>query len=572
MELEHITRKYYKRLFILPRLTVLLPSYALLLSIIGIINSVPISSPMNILLSVGQYLIIGASILLVYSVLLVSKLFNFKRVLGLSSVIIITSAPAEIIFYRLTNLKCVGLLGDSGLVFIILNAFLNPLASLILSMVPPLILFKVVNTLAGVKVGSELMTSATTIVSLSNIAGFIYLALIEKVGREYGYSPMRAIRAFLKTWFTGNPEKLENELGRRRTLEADLKVKVIVFRRSEGRNIALIFPTLHYGPFRNVGSARFIYHLQSFLEGRLDTFIFHTAGSHERNLVSSEDSEEIAKNINNALNSLYELEAGFDVCRPYRVLSSNGWEAFVLNGPTFIAPFIVNREKGNDDLPFSLWNLLEQYDKAPIVTALADSHSCKGPKVEDVNILKPLINEVYSKYKCENGEEFYVGYGESRASLSECRGLCNDLVKALTIRFKDGERYAIIYIYGNNMDKKFRRKLDGLMRELGLKDAEIVTPDDHSCAASIKESPYDVVSECKSLINAIKEAIEKAINDESRAKYVTTEIVIKNVKFVGEKIFDMAGSIERIGKEAEILFLILLAVINTLPIILLLKP
>lgn len=571
MELEHITRKYYRRLFILPSLNVLVPSYALLLSVIGIINSIPPTSLTNVLLSIGQYLLIGASLLIVYSVLLISKLFNFKRLLGLSSVIIITSAPAEIVFYRLTNLKCVGLLGDSGLVFVILNAFLNPLASLILSVIPPLILFKVVNTLAGVKVGTDLMASAATVVSLSNIAGFIYLAFIERSGRGFGYSPMRTIRAFLKTWFTGNPEKLENELGRR-TLEADLRVKVIVFRRSEGRDIALIFPTLHYGPFRNVGSARFIYHLQSYLEGRLDTFIFHTAGSHEHNLVSSEDSEEIAKNINNALNSLYELEVGFNMCRPYRVLSNGGWEAFVLNGPTFVAPFIVNREKGNDDLPFTLWDVLENNEKAPILTALADSHSSKGPKVEDVDTLKPLINEVYRRYECRDGEEFYVGYGESRASLSECRGLCNDLVKAITFRFKDGSRYAIIYIYGNNMDRRFRRKLDRLVRDLGLLDAEIVTPDDHSCAASIKESPYDVVSECKSLVKAIKEALSNAVSDESRAKYVTTELVIKNVKFVGEKIFDMAGSIEKIGKEAEVLFLVLVAVINALPLIMLLKP
>ncbi|OYT44455.1 MAG: hypothetical protein B6U85_10010, partial [Desulfurococcales archaeon ex4484_42] len=125
----------------------------------------------------------------------------------------------------------------------------------------------------------------------------------------------------------------------------------------------------------------------------------------------------------------------------------------------------------------------------------------------------------------------------------------------------------LVYIYGNNMDGKFRRKLEKLIWSLGITDAEIITPDDHSCAASIKESPYDIVSECRSLVNAVRKALTSAINNEVRAKYSTLEVVIKNVKFVGHKIFDIAYSVQGVAKVAERMLMLALALLNLLPIL-----
>ena len=562
-----MTRKYYKRLHIFPRLYVLSCIYVALLLALSVINSNGIA---NIPLSIMQYFMIGASLPLLYSILLITKVFNVKRVLALSLVVIISSLPAEIIFYRLTELKGVGLLADSGFIFIILTVFVNPVAAALFSVVPTLIVFHLVNNMVHTMITNNLFITSLTAQSLSLTIGVIYIAFLEHLGKDYGYSPVRIMRAFLNTWFTGNPLKLENEF-RKFTSVEDLKVKVILIKREFAETIALIFPTLHYGPFRNVGSARFIYHLESYLEPRIKPFIFHTPGSHEHNLVSSKDSERIAKLIHNAIDEVYKIEAKLDLCRPYRVSLSNGWEAFVLNGPTFIALLVINKLVGNDDLPYELWNYIEGIEikgRDPIIKAIADSHSFKGDKEVAIKDLKNLIDKAVSKYSCREGEEFFVGYGEGVASLSECRGLCNSLVRVLTFKFKDGKRYALVYIYGNNMEGEFRKLLENEIKNLhNITDVEIVTPDDHSCAASIKESPYDIVSYCKSLVEAVKQALSEAVSNESKAKYSTLEVIIKNVRFVGSKIFDIAYSLKFIGREAERVLLFIILLLNVLPII-----
>ncbi len=75
--------------------------------------------------------------------------------------------------------------------------------------------------------------------------------------------------------------------------------------------------------------------------------------------------------------------------------------------------------------------------------------------------------------------------------------------------------YGLIYIYGNNVDMNFRTRLDKVIRERAqLKDFEVIISDDHSCAASLSESPYEVDKECHGIVEAILEFIKLASSNE----------------------------------------------------------
>ena len=65
-----------------------------------------------------------------------------------------------------------------------------------------------------------------------------------------------------------------------------------------------VFPTTHFGPFRSIGSSRFIYRLEDVLGSRYQLLVFHTPESHDRNLVSSDDVEELVKYVNNHIDGL----------------------------------------------------------------------------------------------------------------------------------------------------------------------------------------------------------------------------------------------------------------------------
>ncbi len=566
MEVEGITKKYYSRLFLLPRGPVLVLSYIALLAIVALINSMPPLSLSRFLVSFTQYLILGVVLVSMCLPLATAKTLTLKRTLGIATAMFLVALPAEVVFYRLLSLKGVGLLASSGLAFIALTAFCHPLIALISSVALPLLAFKTVNDLLGEFVSPHTLIYALMTTAISVGLGAFFLGLIELKGRNLGYSPVTMARAFIKTWFTGDPVKLE-EAFRKYSKVEDMRAKILVFNRVGGEPIVLVFPSLHFGPFRNIGSSRFIYHLEDALGVHVKSFVFHTAGSHEHNLVSSEDSMELAKKLNVLINNYYTTLAQLKMCEPLRI-KVKGWSAYVLRGPTSAIVFLVNVEKGSDDLPHELWDYLESRLSDLLMVAVVDSHSFKGSRVTDLSELKEVIDEVVRKCRCEEGSNFMVGYGEGVID-GACTGVCHNVVKALSMNFS-GRRYAIVYIYGNNMDGRYRMKLEEMIKKLGFADVEIVTPDDHSCAASLTETPYDIVRESSEVTKAVLEAIKEAVSNELEAYYGTLEAVVKNVKYVGCSIFNMAEGIEKLGSLAERTFPILVVLMNLTPAIMLL--
>lgn len=563
MSVEWIARKYYGRLNILPRRRFLLIIYVTLIVLIGIINSVNLSWG-EVLSSVAVYFVLGTVLTIVYLPLALGRLFNIKRVLGLSLVTFAVSLVAELLFFRFTGLRGLGLVVASGFILIILSVFMTISQALILSTIIPLFTFISVNTLVlRQHINYVGIINAILIELISVSLGSLFIAYVESRGRRLsGVSPLRALRAFLNTWFTGDSgglESLFNNIGTSDVVE----VKSIVFMRDKEPNIALLFPRIHFGPFDDIGSSSFIHYVDRELEPRFKAFTFHTAGSHEHNLANNRDAVSVASKTAEALRNLTSSNHRGALCKPYRVRLDDGWEAFVLNGKDFLAAFISNRVYGNDDIPYNVWDILSIDDRSPPNTMVVDAHSCKGDKVTDPSLLRPLINRVLESYKCVEDKAFLIGYGESRAS-SMCIELCDTRVKALTINV-EGERYGIIYLYGNNVDADFRAKLDRVLRsKTDLKDFEIVTPDDHSCAASLSESPYEVVKECYGLVETVVSSVKLAMNNEIPATHEVLTSRFEGIKIVGDKVLAIIESLSLLAKTTERGLMVLFLTTNIL--------
>lgn len=563
MSIEWITRKYYGRLNILPRRRFLLLIYVGLITLTGSLNTTDYT-PNNILRSIVAYFVLGSVLTLIYLPLMFTKLFNTKRVLGLSLVTFATSLVAELLFYRLIGLRGLGLVVASGFVLIILSVFTSLSLSIVVSTLTPILTFTLVNTLLLNQALSHTHLINAILVEFASVTlGILFIYYIDSRGRRLsGISPIAALRAFLNTWFTGDSGSLEllfNDIG---TSEA-VEVKNIIFKRAKGPHIAMVFPRIHFGPFDEVGSSSFIHYLDNELEPEFKVFTFHTSGSHEHNLASSKDAmkvaHEVAENIRKSLN----VDGEGVLCTPYRVKLGDGWEAFTLNSKDFLATIVVNKVQGNDDIPYQVWDLLNSDRTRSLATMVVDAHSCKGSKVFDPNLLKPLLDKVLDYYDCAEVSSFRVGYGESRAS-STCVELCDTRVKTLTINV-EGKRHGLIYIYGNNVDKNFRIKLDKILSNLTyLNDFEIITPDDHSCAASMSESPYEVVKECHGLVEAIVDSVMKAVDNEVPATYRVVDFRLDNIKVVGDKVFTIMESLNTLAGKTEKGLVVLMLLFNLL--------
>jgi predicted neutral ceramidase superfamily lipid hydrolase len=563
MSVERITRRYYRRLSLLPRKRFLIAIYVSLISLAGIANAKHYSVE-GFSASISAYFLLGCVLTFMYSPLMLTKLFNFKRVLGLSLVTFATSLIAELILYRLAGLRGLGLVVTSGFVLVILSAFTSVIHALAVSLTIPILTLAVVNKVFFEQSLSYAQLVSALIVEFASVVlGILLLRYIDNKGRQLsGVSPIVALRAFLNTWFTGEPESLEalfNHIGSQKSVE----VKCLVIKREVKPNIVMVFPRIHFGPFNNIGSSRFIHYVDNFSEPDFKAFTFHTAGSHEHNLANNKDAERIAREVvTKARNSLNDSLKEY-LCEPYRIKLSDGWEALTLRGEDFMTPFIINKSLGNDDIPYNAWDYLSKHPKAPANVMLVDAHSCKGDKVKELEELKNLLDRVAEAYGCSEPSKFLVGYGEA-AVTKACVGLCNPRIKALSMRVGD-RRYGLIYIYGNNVDKNFRLKLDNVIREkTNLTDFEVVTPDDHSCAASLKESPYEVVNECDGLVEAVLESLKKASENEVPASYKIVNLELSDVRVVGERVFTLIENLHVLAKKTEVGILMILAVLNTL--------
>lgn len=563
MSIEWITRKYYGRLNILPRRRFLLLIYLGLITLTGLLNTADYTLN-NVLRSIAAYFVLGSVLTIIYLPLVFTKLFNTKRVLGLSLVTFATSLMAELLFYRLVGLRGLGLVVASGFVVIILSVFTSLTQAIVVSTLTPILTFTLVNTLLLNQVLSYTHVINAILVEFASVTqGIIFLYYIDSRGRRLsGISPIVALRAFLNTWFTGDSGSLELLFSDIGTLES-VEVKSIVFKRAKGPHVAMVFPRIHFGPFDEVGSSSFIHYLDKELEPEFKVFTFHTSGSHEHNLASSKDAMRVARDVAENIRKSLDSDGEGVLCMPYRVKLEDGWEAFTLNGKDFLAVTVVNKIYGNDDIPYQVWDLLNSEKTRPPVIMVVDAHSCKGNKIFDPNLLKPLLNRVLDSYECTEVSSFRIGYGESKAS-STCVELCDTRVKTLTINV-GGRRYGLIYIYGNNVDRNFRIKLDKTLSSITyLNDFEIITPDDHSCAASMSESPYEVVRECHGLVEAIVDSVIKATNNEVPATYRVVSFRFDNIKVVGDKVFTIMESLNTLAEKTEKGLVVLILLFNLL--------
>ncbi|MEM4519607.1 MAG: DUF2070 family protein [Sulfolobales archaeon] len=564
---ETIIRHYYRRLFLLPKTYVILVAYLAIASLISIFEVLPATDLITYLDNILNYLL-GFTIFLILNIVLTkSKTLNVKRVLGLTTVSIGVFSIAEVVFARLVGIKGLGILTSSGLTYIVLPVFLKYPQALIASIIPQFVSYLILNKVVFTSLPTYLV-KAIAIQALSLIASFTIVMVIELRGRKLlGIKPMSLLNSFIASWFSNDPQPIESEF-EKYSESKDVLLRFALLKTQNSENVLLVFPTIHFGPFKNIGSSRFLYHLEDALGSRYQVFVFHTPCSHERNLVSSSDSEEIVKYLNNNLDGLLNITADLTPCKPYVTIDDSGWEAYIIPLKTGFIAFLKNLVNGSDDLPFDVWDLLNDA-KGMYFYSLVDTHSSKGQPETNLAIFKNLLNKLLANYRCEELKNFEVGYSEGYVNFLH-RGLCFNKVKSLVMNF-DGSKHALIYLYGNNMDTKFRQLITSEVSKLGLDYVEVVTPDDHSCAASFKESPYDIVSCCDDVINIIKEVVSNALSNMSKATIHTADIIISNVKLVGNKVWDMVKGLDILGSSTIKYLPTSIFAMNIIPIITLLN-
>lgn len=544
MRREEVARRFYSKLTTLPSIRILVLILAFSIILPGLIVSVINSNPAFIL----AYILGGLTYIFIFNIMLRNKPpFNLKRILGLATYTLTIGLIIELLAIPS---KIHGLLftSSSGIAYVALASLatsnINALIYVVASSMTSYIVFALASELSFISFLANILVFIIGVIVYTS-----YLHLINKRGEIWGLQPLKLAKAFLLNWLSNITEPMESILSSL-SKPKKAKIRVLVFERKNSKPIALVLPEIHYGPFRNVGSSTMIYMIEeAFNKKGYNVLALHGPGSHEHNLPTAKYAYQISYKIVEEFAKTKPLSLRPRI--PNRIISDD-WEALTQPFDKAVLAFIT-RPKGIDDLPPSLLQVVKEKSKTNgMEILLVDSHNSYTREEFNGDEVKGLIDLIIDRALKAKECVLKVGYGEVSIENPNTYGLCTGKVRSLVWEC-NGRKIGITYLYGNNMFPETRVKLREIV--LGSKlldDYEPITPDDHTCTATLAEHPYVPVKLGDSMLQkAILESINRALRDLGEAKVYYYGFTIDNVRYVGEGIFDMLGLLEEVGGFVE---------------------
>jgi len=371
---------------------------------------------------------------------------------------------------------------------------------------------------------------------------YVFLSSLNHVGKQtLGINSLTLLKAFMLNWVLGLNapfEELLEKLGEAK----DVQVSLIRFGASRPKAVVAV-PSVHPGPFRNIGSSLLPSLLKASLESNLDCVacVPHGLLGHEFDLASQFQNERVTTDTLTALRAMKSSE---EVASPF-VKVGNGLATAccqVFGKYVFVSFTLAPRTI--EDLPHELGLFVDKQAQKHGLTACAivNAHNSIDGEVEEQEALKSLENvvmECLSRVVSLEQAPFRVGAASlvpDEFSLEDGMGSGGVTV---TVVETGGKKYAYVVVDGNNMVSGLREQILEAINPLGIDDGEVFTTDTHSVSALVLNRrgyhPIGEVIDTARLIEYIKKATLAALSNLERSKMACRNITVAGVKVIGER-------------------------------------
>ncbi len=361
--------------------------------------------------------------------------------------------------------------------------------------------------------------------------------------RTVGIPSISLFKAFLANWTEGFVEPLE-KVFERLSEEHDIKVSMIAFRSKSRMKALIVVPSLHPGPFKNVGSSCIPSMIQDALEKKFECVVSvpHGISGHELDLASQSENMKVLDHILKAEFTEFKSHASPFLCLKRGDVTANcqifdGYALVVLT----LAPNTM------EDLPLELRELIASEAKkhgfASILTV--DAHNSISGHFDAEKIEGPILKAVSSALeKASRTPRLKFEVGAVKVTPSEFNiqdGMGPGGISIIVVSV-DGQKTAYITIDGNNMVSGLREKILSEIKSLGIDGGEVMTTDTHAVnAIVVNDLGYHPVGEAIShedLIRYIKDGVKEALENLEPAEVSWCEETIHGVKVIGERQID----------------------------------
>jgi putative membrane protein len=458
-----------------------------------------------------------------------NSLWLVTILLGLLSNIIF-SKNSDIVIYDLA-----GMFIASGLRYgIFVSVFGSRIfRSILISFILPTIFF---SNLLSYNSSFILQDHTTVLVMGSSIftIGVIWSVLADRAGYPNLKSTFKILQAFLSAW-TENKQEMMEEIFETKSRVVKIRTKMIKFERHDDKQVFVVLPDIHPGPFNPIGGSNLPHKLFKFFEN--NALVLHSISDHSLNLPTT---LEVNKYLESLRNSVIK-NSGNECTLPFQTKSND----FTLTCMDFknSVMMIVSKDSGMEDLPTSIRVKIEQYAKELEFSdiMIVDAHNALGKKIssEEEKILFDFASSSLKKLKGRQYHSYKIGYANSMASGFKFIELGGAGIGVIDFQI-DNENHLVGWSDSNNLVNGLRERILSELNEQGFNMLEICSSDTHSSSGKRTRQGYYAlgnVTSYKDIIRAFEEVSQKAVSNTTTSSFSFLDSY-SQIKLMGRDQFD----------------------------------
>ncbi|MGB9959326.1 MAG: DUF2070 family protein [Candidatus Bathyarchaeales archaeon] len=376
---------------------------------------------------------------------------------------------------------------------------------------------------------------------ISIFSSFSFIYLLNRVGEKLvGMPSLSILRAFLLNWIADLNAPFEALL-EKLSEEKDIEALIAKFEGRKSKAVMLI-PSVHPGPFKNVGSSILPFLLKTALEQKFNCTACVPLGllGHELDLTSQAQNQKVIEYVVNAVN----FEASETAATPF-VKICNGFATASCQffGKSALIAFSL-APNTTEDFPQELGLFVQKeaekhgFQSCMVINAHNSINGIVNPK-EALDALKTVAVSCIEKAASLNKLPFKVGVSTIMPKDFSLRdGMGQGGITAIVVEVGK-QKAAYVVIDGNNMVPGLREKILSALGSLGIAEGEVFTTDTHSVnALTLNKRGYHPIGEVidhGKLIAYIKEAVNMAIASLEPAKFGCRSVTVPKVRVIGQK-------------------------------------
>jgi putative membrane protein len=375
---------------------------------------------------------------------------------------------------------------------------------------------------------------------LSVASSYLFLRFISHFADEaIGIPGLSLFKAFLLSWIVDFNVPLEGLLERLGQTES---VELSLFRfDSANMTVCIAIPSIHPGPFKNVGSSTLPYMLKEALEKKYGCIacVPHGLFGHELDLASRAQSDKVVSAVTNA----FDFPTSEAAASPFLVTSDGVATAScqIFDSAGFLS--VTLAPKTTEDIPPELGLFVrEEAEKLRLAScAVVNAHnSIDG--VDDVpqalSSLRSVAASCLKEASSRSRSTFEVGASSVLPGFSLREGMGYGGITVVTFKVK-GQTAAYVVIDGNNIVSGLREKILSALKEMGVDKGEVFSTDTHSVSGIVLGKrgyhPIGAAMNHEKVIDSIKQATASALAGLGPARAGFRTVSVPNVKVIGRE-------------------------------------